>query len=43
MRTTNRPAVDQLSRDRIEDLGLIEVDVFIKRQHNNKKEQGKKK
>jgi hypothetical protein len=42
VRTTNRPVVDQLSRDVIEDLGLVEVDVFIERQHNNKAEKRKK-
>lgn len=42
VRYINRPVIDQFSRDRIEDLGLTEVDVFIKRQRSNKEEEGKK-
>lgn len=36
------PHADQLCRDRIEDLGLIEVDVFIKRQCTSNKEERRK-
>ncbi len=39
MRPTSRPVVDQLSRDRIEDLGLIKLDIFIKRHRNNVEEE----